>query len=131
MHDQPLQKLLDKAWKLKKIGERELALACYNDCFELLSKEAGKHARNQDGAVVDIGTTRRINPKLFEEVKYYLKRDKTSAVISNNMGVIYAELGDYKKARQLFEQAIDLTPGNIGYPDPHTSLKELQDEYSS
>ena len=122
-----LQLLIDKAKELKQKGEFQEALDCYNEVFDLLVREANEKARNCEGTVVDKGETRTILPKFFEEAKKYLKQDKTVAVVSNNMGVIFAELGDLGNARKMFEQAVDLTPDRIEYKDPETNLRELEE----
>ena len=121
-----IQVLVDKARKLKSEGKLQRALACYNDALSLLIKEADKHARNTDGAMIDVGKVRTITSKLFDEAKNYLKRDKITAVVSNNMGTILAELGDYEGAKKIFEQAIELTPDGEDYPDPKIGLEELK-----
>ncbi len=63
---------------------------------------------------------------MFEECEKYLKRDKVAAVISNNIGVIFAELGDYKNAEKFFNQAIKLAPDEVDYKEPQKNLEELK-----
>ncbi len=65
-------------------------------------------------------------PKLFEECEKYLKRDEVAAVISNNIGVIFAELGDYKNAEKFFNQAIELAPDEVDYKEPQKNLEGLK-----
>ena len=125
-----LQELLNKAWKLKKKSEKLEALKLYNQAFDILSKEAQQHAHDSEGAYEDIEKRgekiRKILPKFFNKVREYLKRNKIAAVISNNMGTIFAKLGDYENAKKMFEQAIELTPDGENYPDPKTGLQELE-----
>ena len=120
-----IQELVNKAQELKESGNFEAALACYSDTFDLLIKESNEYARNQEGSIIDVGNLRTITTKLFEESRMYLKRDMTAAIISNNMGSLYARLGDIDNAKKMFEQAIDLTPDDKEYSDPKVGLIEL------
>ena len=123
-----LQEFINKAREAKRNGNLMVALDYYNEAFDMLIREATQHARKQEGAFIDEGDTRKIMPKMFEENKKYLKKDKTAAVISNNMGVIFAELKDYEGAEKFFNQAIELTPDGIEYKDPEKNLEELKKE---
>lgn len=123
-----IQALVNKAQELKESGKYQEALMCYSDSMDFLVEEANEHARNQEGTQVDIGSLRSIAPRFFEESKKFLKQDMTAATISNNMGSLYARLGDVGNAKKMFEDAIDLTPEEQEYNDPKIGLKELQDE---
>ncbi len=124
-----LQELINKAWELKKHGQRTEALELYSKAFDTLTTEASGHARTQENTFIDKEENgekiRQILPKHFDEAKKYLKQDKVAATISNNMAVIFAELGDTDSAKKLFEQSIDLTPDGMDYPDPRIGLQEL------
>lgn len=61
------QVLVNKAKELKSEGKLQQPLACYNDVFDLLTKEADEYARNVKGAIIDVGKVRAMTPKLFEE----------------------------------------------------------------
>ena len=121
-----LQELIDKAWNLKQKGERLEALKLYNQAFDILIKESTEYARNFNGVLIDNGQTRKILPKYFEKTKEYLKNERATRIISNNMGVILAELGNFEGAKKMFEQAIELTPDDINYQDPKIGLRELE-----
>jgi len=121
-----IQILINRAVELKNEGNLVAALSCYNDAFDMLIHEANSYARQQDGSVKDIGSVRAIMPKLFDDVKKYLKLDMTAAIISNNMGTLMARLGDFDGAKKMFEQSVDLTPDNKAYNDPIIGLKELE-----
>jgi tetratricopeptide (TPR) repeat protein len=126
-----IQELVNKAQELKEGGDFHAALACYSDIFDLLIKESDEYARKQEGSIIDVGKLRTITTKLFEESRKYLKRDKTAAIISNNMGSLFARLGDVDNAKKMFEQAIDLTPDDKEYTDPKIGLIALgKKEYS-
>lgn len=125
-----LQKLVDEAWTLKKSGKLTEALGLYSQAFDVLVSEASANARMQEGTFEDNEengkSVRKVLPKHFGEAKRYLKQDKTAAVLSNNMAVIFAELDDRKAAKDFFEQAIDLTPEGEEYTEPKMGLLELE-----
>jgi tetratricopeptide (TPR) repeat protein len=121
-----LQELLNQAWQLKKEGDLKMALNLYNQAFDTLIKETSNYAHDSGDTVIDDEKSRKILPAYFSKSKEYLKRDKVAAVISNNMGTIFAELGDFESAEKFFHQAIDLTPNNENYQDPHIALQELK-----
>lgn len=120
-----VQEILNKAQELRQGGQLKLALAAYSDAFDILTEEADEYARKIEGSVVDVGKLRTITAKLFEESQKYLKRDKMAAVISNNMGTIFAESEDLESAEKMFNQAIELTPDGLDYPDPKIGLESL------
>ncbi len=125
------QELVEKAQKLHKIGERTEALKYYNEAFEKLADEAAIHAHSQPGTFRDDVTTkgekvRTVFPKLFDETKNLLKRDKTAYVLLKNMAVIYHELGDDKGAINALEQAIELTPDGEDNSDAKIGLEKLK-----
>lgn len=120
-----LQAMLTKAWNLKLEGRMEEALKIYSKAFDVLNKEAMDYARSSKSAVQDEGNTRKLLPKYFEKAKEYHKRNDASCKISNNMGVIFAEIGDIEAARRMFEQAIEFTPDGMDYPEPKIGLREL------
>ena len=120
-----LQELINKAWELKKQGNLAGALSAYDSIYDMLISEANKYARNVEGAFVDIGKTRSIAPKFFNESKNYLKRERVACVVANNMGTIFVELGNFEKAKKMFGDAIEFTPDDFSYKDPHIALEQL------
>ena len=125
-----LQTLINQAWELKKTGDRAGALKLYGEAFDILADEASAHAHSQSGTILDEMTAngekvRTITPKLFDETKKYFKQDKVACTISNNIAVIYAELGNKEYAKNFFEQAIELTPDEVEYNDPKIGLEVL------
>lgn len=125
------QELIEKAQKLHKIGKRTEALKYYNEAFEKLSDEAAIHAHSQPGTFRDDVTTkgekvRTVLPKLFNETKKFLKRDRTAYVLLKNIAVIYHELGNDKGAINALEQAIELTPDGEDNSDAKIGLEKLK-----
>lgn len=125
-----LQKLITKAKEAKQKRDLTAALKYYSKAFDVLVKEANVYADSfEDTGYESIEDGKRVwtdTPVFFEKAKEYMKRDKTAAVISNNMGVILAELGDLENAKEWFKQAIELTPDGIKYQDSYRNLEELK-----
>ena len=121
-----IQEILNKAQEHKKLGELSEALDLYNQAYDFLIKEATQSAKKTSGTTVDEGSTRKIMPKYFVEAEKYLKNDNVVCIILNNMGVIFAELGDKKNAKKYFEESIKLTPNKLNYQNPHVGLKSLE-----
>jgi len=121
-----LQEKINKAVALKKQGKLVEALGVYDDVYNILVKEATKHANGIEGSTIDAGKASTIMPKFFKEADKYLKKDRTACVVANNMGTIFAELGDFENAKKMFNDAINLTPNDFDYKDPHIALEQLK-----
>jgi len=52
--------------------------------------------------------------------------NKIYATYLNNVGVAYAEMNNYDKAREYFKEAIAFIPAGTDYPHPIIGLKELE-----
>lgn len=120
-----IQQKLNNAWFLKQDNKFSEALMLYNEVYNYLVDEAGGHARNTLGTRINDDGTIKILPSYFAVADQYLKRDNVVAVILNNMGVIFAEIGDAKLARKYFEESIKFTQDGIDYPNPKTGLDNL------
>lgn len=68
---------------------------------------------------------RYVLPNFIHTFADCLSWNKIYATFLNNIGVAYAELGDYNKARQYFKESIVFTPEGIDYPNPIIGLKKL------
>jgi len=126
MSDEQIQRALNKAWEYKKTGKYAKALKIYDKIYNALIKKAADHTRKIDGTVIDEGTTRKIIMEYFKEADKSLKQDNVACTILNNMGVIFAELGDKKTAKKYFEESVKLTPERLNYQDPLIGLKNLE-----
>lgn len=125
-----LQELLNKASDLKKNSKHSEAFKMYSAAFDILVKEANSYASSFENigyeTIEEGKRTWTDTPAFFDKAKEYMKRDKTATVISNNMGVILAELGDLDNAKEWFRQAMELIPDHMDYPDPQINLKNLE-----
>lgn len=74
----------------------------------------------------DKGGKRYILPAYFSAFSHTLKSDIFFANIVNNIGSLYAEQGDYKQARESFQEAIEFTPPGVRYDDPRIALESLE-----
>ena len=69
---------------------------------------------------------RHILPNFIHTFADCLTWNKIYAVYMNNIGVAYAEMGNYDKAKEFFREAIAFTPEGTDYPNPIIGLKEIE-----
>ncbi len=74
---------------------------------------------------IDKDNVRNVLPNYFHTFANYLTWNKIYATYLNNIGVAYAEMSNYDKARDYFKEAIAFTPAGTDYPNPGIGLKEL------
>jgi tetratricopeptide (TPR) repeat protein len=121
-----LQELVTRATLLKKAGNLSESLSLFSQAFDLLVAEAMAYAQSKQAIFVDeIKDPEAINPEYTAKIKEYYHKNTNACLISNNMGVIFVEMGNLETAKEMFYQAIDLTPPEVEYPDPHQSLKTI------
>lgn len=119
-----LNELLEKAYEQRNSEKFKESLESYNEAFDLLVKEAAEHAK-KSCPVFESNEEKEISPKYLKMFNDYLKKDKRACIISNNMGVLFAQMGEKASAKIFFEQAIDLTPEGEKYDDPYIGLEVL------
>ena len=90
--------------------------------MELVHKEPDKHLRDK---VIDGELTRAMDPHTFEEIREHLRSDPSYAIIKNNIGVCYMELGDKDSAREQFQESILTIPEGYDYREPYRNLESL------
>jgi tetratricopeptide (TPR) repeat protein len=120
--------ILEKAFCLRSDGKITQALKMYSDAFNLLVQEAAEDAKKTEEMYENSGSERKISQKYLEKFRSYLRQDKRASVISNNMGVLFAQTGEKASAKTFFEQAIDLTPKGEKYDDPYIGLEILKEK---
>lgn len=120
-----LQNLINQAKGFKELGKLANALSCYNAVMDQLCAEATNFARSHPDSYFDIKETRHFTPKYFEYADSYLKKNNVASRVSNNIGVIFAELNNFESAEKYFYEAIKYTPENEKYLDPEINLKKL------
>lgn len=113
--------------KLARAGELQKALDCYSQALDCLVAEAKTHAEKfepQTASAV-LGTAQ-VSEFYLQKFTEYLKKDQAASIISNNMAVIFAKMGNRESAKSFFEQAIDLTPKGVDYQDPQIGLQLIE-----
>lgn len=110
----------------KKAGNREEALSLYSEAFDILVKEAMRYALKYEDATEKVDGELVARTEFKNKVKEYYRKDEVACRISNNMGVLFVELGNVQAAKDMFTQAIDLTPIGVTYEDPVESLHLLE-----
>jgi len=101
MEDKLFQEKFDRAWMYKK--ERK-----YTEAIEYLGGANGTFTEDKS------------------KVGEYLKGDNLACTILNNIGVIFAEVGDKKSAKKYFKESIKYKPDGIEYENPKIGLRELK-----
>ena len=120
-----MEQLLEKALQLEQQGQKDEALETISRAFDILIDEAGAYARAEVGEEKEIDELRALAPTLIEYSTVFLRQNLTASMILNNMGLLFAELGQYDAAVQKFEESVRLTPANIEYDDPSDNLQAV------
>ena len=112
------------------MGKTQKALDTYERAAESLMDRAIEIIAKQENsplkeATVDQQRTLLISPEVFPKIKDLVKIDPVFAVLRNNMGVCYAELGKTEEAIGLFRESIEFTPDRARYEHPGLNLAEL------
>lgn len=71
------------------------------------------------------GDSRKMMPQYFVESDEYLRNEPATKIILNNMGAIWAELGDDSAAAKYFQESIKYTPEDVEYLAPKFGLDNL------
>jgi tetratricopeptide (TPR) repeat protein len=120
-----IPQLVTRAAMEKKAGNLNEALELYSKAMNIIVKEAMKYALKYEDPLEESDGDKVIREEYMEKVREFYKKDEVVCRISNNMGVIFTEIGNIPAARDMFLQAIDLTPEHIHYPDPIESLEVI------
>lgn len=120
-----MEQLLEKALKLEQQGEKDEALETLSSAFDILIDEAGVYARAEVGEGKEIDELRALASTLIEYSTAFLRQNLTAAMILNNMGLLFTELGQFDAAVQKFEESVRLTPANTEYDDPSDNLQAV------
>lgn len=116
MEDKLFQKKFNRAWMYKKERKYIEAMELYVELYRQLIKDAFEYLGGANGTFAEDKS----------KVGEYLKGDNLACTILNDMGVIFAEVGDKQSARKYFEESIRYTPDGINYENPKIGLKELK-----
>jgi len=65
-------------------------------------------------------------PYYFMKTKEELKSSPQYAMLQNNIGVCFMELGNFESAREAFIESINMTPDGFEYPLPVDALREVE-----
>lgn len=115
---------INKAVEHKNKGRLPEAIEAYSEAFDFLLMEAKNFAQKNVG-YIDNGETRSVPKEYFDAIQNYLRRDENAARISNNGGVLFAQMGDYETAEKWFQQAIELHPEGQ-YQEASQNLENLK-----
>lgn len=121
-----VQKNIAVANTLRQRGDFEQAIASLSAALDILVGEARAYA--QISEPYPVGRDGVVSAAYLVRFNEYLKRDKSACMISNNMALLFAQMGNYSSAKIFFEQAIDLTPPGLVYDDPHIGLEAVKNK---
>jgi len=125
--NEKINHLITHAGELEKAGELEQALERYSKALDVLVVAAKDYAQLAGpGVIAAVVGTGSITDQYLEKFNECLKKDKTAAIVSNRMGLLFAKTGNKASAKAFFDQAIDLTPAGVVYDDPHVGLEMLK-----
>lgn len=127
-----IEKLIEESLELRKNNLKEDALIALSKAFDLLVDESAIYAKKQEGAQTE-NDLRLVEAKLISHSNDFLKKNLSSAMILNNMGILFSELEQYDAALQKFEESIHLIPEGQEYGEPFenrdSTILKLQEMY--
>jgi tetratricopeptide (TPR) repeat protein len=125
--DKKLKQLVSEAEELHKRGANVKALENYSKALDILVDAAKAAAEKSEPAMLQaVMGSGMMSQEYLKKFNDYLKKDQTAAIISNNMAMLFSQMGDKASAKAFFEQAIDFTPKGVCYDDPHVGLEVLK-----
>jgi tetratricopeptide (TPR) repeat protein len=120
-------KMIKSGEDLAASDQLEKALDCYSQALDCLVAAAKEYAEKSEKMAMEaVFGSAMVSEVYLEKFNEYLKKDQVASIVSNNMGVIFAKIGNKESAKAFFEQAIDLTPKGVDYQDPHIGLQILE-----
>jgi tetratricopeptide (TPR) repeat protein len=125
--NEKLEDLLREGEQAQKFDQLEKSLGYYSEALDLLIGRAKDYAQKAEPAAMEaILGSGAMSTQYISKFNEYLKKDQTAAIVSNNMAVLFAKMGNKSSAAPFFEQAIDLTPEGVTYDAPHAGLEMLK-----
>ncbi|WP_171817335.1 tetratricopeptide repeat protein [Sulfuritalea hydrogenivorans] len=114
----------------KKLGRHKEALNTYEQGIDRLMASVSKIVHSDPTRcyreeIVDGERIRTVLPYVFMKTREMLRANPLYAILTNNVAVCFAELGQINEAQRLYEEAIEFTPDGYNYPDPHQHLQRL------
>ena len=122
--DEELSEIISMAAAYGREGDFGKAIDRFSRALDIIVVRAKEYAQKNGPMAVDPESG--VDPAYMARFHEYLKRDKIASVVSNDMALIFARMGNCSSARIFFEQAIDLTPVGVAYDDPHVGLEMLK-----
>ena len=123
----------------RKMGEIYKAMQYYSKAQNLIISNIHKQICNPESLcykdeIIDGKKTMSVLPYYFIKTEEMLKSNPEYAIVTNNIGVCFYELGDIEAAREKYQESVEMTPSGYNYPDPANALKdldELKEQYCS
>ena len=123
----------------RKMGEIYKAMQYYSKAQNLIISNIHKQICNPESLcykdeIIDGKKTMSVLPYYFIKTEEMLESNPEYAIVTNNIGVCFYELGDIEAAREKYQESVEMTPSGYNYPDPANALKdldELKEQYCS
>jgi len=123
----------------RKMGQFDNAMRYYSKAQNLIISNIHKQICNPESLcykdeIIDGKKTMSVLPYYFIKTEEMLESNPEYAIVTNNIGVCFYELGDIEAAREKYQESVEMTPSGYNYPDPANALKdldELKEQYCS
>jgi tetratricopeptide (TPR) repeat protein len=116
----------------RKMGEFDNAMQYYSKAQNLIISNIHKQICDPESLcykdeIIDGKKTMSVLPYYFIKTEEILKSNPEYAIVTNNIGACFSELGDIEAAREKFQESVEMTPSGYNYPDPVNALKDIDD----
>ena len=116
----------------RKMGQFDNAMRYYSKAQNLIISNIHKQICNPESLcykdeIIDGKKTMSVLPYYFIKTEEMLESNPEYAIVTNNIGVCFYELGDIEAAREKYQESVEMTPSGYNYPDPANALKDLDE----
>ena len=116
----------------RKMGEFDNAMRYYSKAQNLIISNIHKQICNPESLcykdeIIDGKKAMSVLPYYFIKTEEVLKSNPEYAIVTNNIGACFYELGDIEAAREKFQESVEMTPSGYNFPDPVNALKDIDD----
>lgn len=123
-----IEELISQAELYQEEGKLKKSLKNYSQAFDILVRLALESARESKDVYIDENGNGGIGEEYQRNIIRFFKSDELACEISHKMGVIFSLLGNDQAAKDMFTQAIDLTPEEVDFFEPYVMLNEIEEK---
>jgi tetratricopeptide (TPR) repeat protein len=116
----------------RKMGEIYKAMQYYSKAQNVIISNVHKQICSPESLcykdeIIDGKKATSVLPYYFIKTEEVLKSNPEYAIVTNNIGACFYELGDIEAAREKFQESVEMTPSGYNYLDPVNALKDIDD----